>query len=90
MSSIRYKLRKLLPIFKTDAALIKDRDILKKWRVLKFIIESPKSIVNACRHREVSTDFFYKWSNLLLKGKSLSALAEKSRTPINQPNKTTS
>ena len=88
MSSIRYKLRKLLPSFKLDAATIKDRDILKKWRDLKHIIESPKSITVACRAREASTDFFYKWGNKLIKARSLLALKEQSKAPLYIPNKT--
>ena len=88
MSSLKYKLRKLLPSLKLDAALIKDREVLERWRPIKFIIESPQNIIHACAHRKVSTDFFYKWGNQLLVEGSLSALKSGSKTPILQPNKT--
>lgn len=88
MSSIRYKLQKLLPNLKLEAIQNKDKKVLARWRIIQRILVSRKSILIACQAASVSSDYFYKWANRLLKGKSLNALEERSKVPHHQPFKT--
>ena len=88
MSSLKYRLRELLPSLSEQAKSCRDRDIKRRLYLIKAITTSRRSIKSACDFRGVSRDRFYEWSRRLLKDKSISALAPLSRKPHRSPKQT--
>lgn len=88
MSDPKYALRELLPSLRSQAQGISDREIKQRFKFLKAIVESPKSVRKKCREEGRSHQMFYKWAEILLKAKDLLALKPRSRRPKNSPNKT--
>lgn len=88
MSQLKYKLKVLLPELKEEAKQIECKDAKRRYQDLKYIANSSKSVELACRHRQVSRDYFEKWTKKLLQMRSLIALVSGSRRPLKSPNKT--
>ncbi len=88
MSSIKYRLRELLPSLSFEANQLKDVEARKRFYLIRAVCSSVKDIKKVCEFRGVSTDFFYKWAKRLLEKKDLSALLSKSRAPRRIWNKT--
>jgi len=88
MSQLKRQLKVLLPELREEAKQIECMDAKRRYQDLKYIASSPKSVELACRHRQVSRDYFEKWTKKLLSMRSLAALVSGSRRPLNSPNKT--
>jgi heme O synthase-like polyprenyltransferase len=86
MSSLRYRLRKLLPSLSAEANRTRDREIKERYYDLRGIAGSEKSVKSACEKRGVSQDYFELWAKRLLKLKSLLALKSRSKAPHHSPN----
>ncbi len=86
--SIRYQLLELLPSLSSKAQAITDRDAKSKFKILKIIVRSEKSIEFKCAEFGKSHQWFYKWANVLLKRKDILALKDRSRKPKKSPNQT--
>lgn len=88
MSAVKYQLRELLPSLSAQARAISDSEVKSRFLVLKRIAESEKSVEAKCALEGKSTQWFYKWAEVLLKAKDLVSLKSKSRAPKRSPNKT--
>ena len=88
MSSLKYRLERLLPSLAAEARGIKDPEIKTRFYLVKAVVSSKKSIKKACESRGASRESFYKWARILLKKKTLSALAPRSRRPKKSPRQT--
>jgi hypothetical protein len=87
MSSLRYRLKQLLPSLSLEANHNQDRQVKIRYYELKAIAGSSKTVKRACESRGVSQDYFELWAGRLLKLKSLVALKNKSKAPKYSPNK---
>ncbi len=88
MSAPKYRLRSVLPSLVLQARSISDVEVKARFKFLKAVAESPKSVRNKCREEGKSHQFFYKWAKILLRTKNLISLKSKSRKPNDSPNKT--
>lgn len=88
MSDLKYQLRRFLPSLSVEARKITDPEIKKRFAPLKRIVESPKTVAQACRHEGKSESWFYKWAEILLKKQTLEALRPRSRRPKRSPRQT--
>jgi transposase InsO family protein len=88
MSAPKYKLKELLPSLVLQARTNSDAEVKSRFKFLKAVAESPKSVRNKCREEGKSHQLFYKWAKVLLRTKDLLSLKGKSRKPKRSPNKT--
>lgn len=88
MSSIKYRLEKLLPSLVAEARKTKDPEIKARFYLIKAVVRSKKSVKKVCESRGESRENFYFWARRLLKGKALSCLSSSSRKPKKSPNQT--
>lgn len=89
MSDVKYQLKKLLPSLSSDARSMTNESAKIRYKILKYIVESPKAIAATCRQSKRSEAWFYKWAERLINKGSLSALEDQSRAPKHSPKKTT-
>lgn len=87
-SLVRCQLRELLPSLSSKAKAISDPDCKSKFKILKIIAESNKSIELLCAEIGKSHQWFYKWANILLKRKDILSLKSRSRKPNRSPKQT--
>ena len=87
MSQLKKQLQELLPELKGEAKSLKASDAKQRYRNLKFIIKSKKSVLSACRSLNVSDDYFRKWAKKIIEYRTLDALSSSSRKPHSSPNK---
>jgi transposase InsO family protein len=90
MSSLKYRLRELLPSLSESAKQCRDKGIKSRLYQIKKIVSSSRSIAAACEFRGVGRDKFYEWGNRLLEQRDIIALAPRSRRPKRNPNQTNS
>jgi len=88
MSSLKYRLRELLPSLSEQGKSCQDRAIKQRLYLVKAIAQSRRTIKAACEFRGVGRDRFYEWARRLLEKKSISALSPRSRKPLRSPNQT--
>src|SRR5579883_2614554 len=88
MSSVKYRLRKLLPSLAEQSKGCRDRKVKKRLYLIKAIVSSRRSLKAACEFRGVTREQFYEWSRRLLAGGEISSLAPRSRRPHKSPNQT--
>ena len=88
MSALKYRLRELLPSLSSQAKSNSDVEIKTRFKLLKTVAESPKSVQRKCREEGKSQQLFYKWAKLLLKTKNILSLKSRSRRPKRSPNLT--
>jgi hypothetical protein len=88
VSAIKYQLRELLPSLASKAQGISDAEAKSRFKFLKLVTESKKSVERVCRAEGRSTQYFYKWAEILLKSKNILSLKSTSRRPKRSPNKT--
>lgn len=88
MSAPKYKLKELLPSLVLQARSITDSEVKARFKFLKVVAESSKSVRNKCREQGKSHQLFYKWARVLLRTKNLLSLKGRSRRPKRSPNKT--
>ena len=86
--SIKYQLRELLPSLSSKAQAVSDPDCKAKFKIMKIIAESEKSVEFKCAEFGKSHQWFYKWAKILLKQKDILSLKERSRKPKRSPNQT--
>ncbi len=87
-NSVKYQLRELLPSLSPQAKAISDPDCKSKFKILKMIAESRKSVEMMCAEMGKSHQWFFKWSNILIKHKDILSLKNRSRKPKKSPNQT--
>ena len=85
---LRAELRLMIPRLAKEANQLKDPEARSRWMKLRKIALSVKSTDHACANAGVSTDWFRKWGNKLIKARRLVGLYTKSRRPHRSPNKT--
>ena len=85
---LRAELRLMIPRLAKEANQLKDPEARSRWMKLRKIALSMKSTDHACANAGVSTDWFRKWGNKLIKSRRLIGLFTKSRKPHRSPNKT--
>lgn len=88
MSSLKYRLRELLPRLSEQAKSCKDPEVKRRWYLIKAVVSSERPIKGACDFRAVCRDSFYRWAGELLRTKSLEGLADRSRRPKRSPLRT--
>lgn len=88
MSDLKYQLRKLLPSLSVQSRHNSNQEIKVRWKPIKRIVESSRSIAGCCSREGVSESWFNKWAKRLLSKKCLSALLSHSRKPKYSPKKT--
>ena len=86
--SVKYQLRELLPSLSSKAQAISDPDAKSKFKILKKIAESEKSVEFKCAEFGKSHQWFYKWAKVLLKKKDILSLKNRSRRPKRSPSQT--
>jgi transposase InsO family protein len=86
--TLKLQLRKILPELSKQANTISDPGIKKKLYLIRAVVNSPKAISKICEQRGVSSDFFYKWANKLVKAKDLLILKSLSKKPKYCPHQT--
>ena len=67
MSSLKYRLRKVLPSLSVSARGCRDKQLKGRYYFLKAVANSSKSISRVCRLEGSSRDQFYKWGEKLAK-----------------------
>ena len=87
MSSLKYRLRQVLPSLIVSARSCRDRELKRRYYFLKRVVSSSKSISQVCRIEGRSREQFYKWGEELWRTKKLESLQSKSRKPKQSPNK---
>ena len=85
MSELKYRLCELLPSLSSQAKSISEAEIKARFKFLKVVAESPKSVQQKCRELGKSQQFFYKWARVLLKTKDVLSLKSRSRRPKRSP-----
>jgi hypothetical protein len=85
---LKAELRLMIPRLAKEANQLKDIEARSRWMKLRKIALSVKSTDHACANAGVSTDWFRKWGNKLIKSRRLVGLFTKSRKPHRSPNKT--
>jgi transposase InsO family protein len=88
MSELRKQLRVILPGLAKEANANTNKEIRRHLYLIKAVVESPKSVVQVCEKRGVSTDQFYLWAKRLLKAKNLTCLSSNSKKPKRSPRQT--
>ena len=88
MSSLKYRMRELLPRLSEQAKGCQDRTIKQRLYLIKAIISSKRTIKAACEFRGVGRDSFYQWTRRLLEKKDILALSPISRRPHRSPTQT--
>lgn len=88
MSQTKYRLQELLPSLSAQAKSISEIEVKKRFKFLKVVAESPKSVEHKCRDEGQSPQAFYKWAKLLLKTKDIWSLKSRSRRPKRSPTQT--
>jgi transposase InsO family protein len=88
MSELRKQLRLILPTLSAEANANTNKEIRRHLYLIKAVAESPKSVVQVCEKRGVSTDQFYLWARRLVRSKTLSCLSSKSKKPKRSPRQT--
>jgi len=88
MSELIKQLRLILPGLSAEANANTNKEIRRHLYLIKAVVESPKSVVQTCERRGVSTDQFYLWAGRLVKAKSLICLSSKSKKPRRSPRQT--
>lgn len=85
---LKAELRLMIPRLAKEANQLKDTEARSRWMNLRKIALSIKSTDQACANAGVSTDWFRKWGNKLIKARRLAGLFTKSRKPHRSPNRT--
>jgi len=88
MSELKKQLRLILPSLAAEANANTNKEIRRHLYLIKAVIASPKSVVQVCETRGVSSDQFYLWAKRLVKAKNLICLASKSKAPLRSPRQT--
>jgi len=88
MSKLKDQLKVILPTLSKEANHNREPEVKFRLYALKAVVESKKSVKQACESRGVSTDFFYEWGGRLLRRRSLSSLKSRSKKPRHSPNQT--
>ena len=88
MSDPKYSLLELLPSLRSQAQGISDPEIKSRFKFLKVVAESPKSVRKKCREEGRSHQTFYKWAEILIKTQDVMCLKSRSRKPTKSPNQT--
>lgn len=88
MSQLKDQLRKLLPKISQEANQLTDRVARSRWMLVRRIVESEKTVSQACRFYGCSEDFFRKWGRRIWRAKSVNGVVGKSRRPWRSPNRT--
>jgi hypothetical protein len=88
VSAVKYQLQRLLPSLVSQAQGISDPEVKKRFKFLKVVGESKKSVRKKCREEGKSHQQFYKWAEILVKTKNVLNLKSRSRRPKKSPNKT--
>jgi transposase InsO family protein len=88
MSELRKQLRLILPTLSREANANTNKEIRRHLYLIKAVVDSPKSVVQTCEKRGVSTDQFYVWARRLVKAKNLTCLSSKSKKPRRSPAQT--
>ena len=84
---LKVHIRLMIPRLAKEANQLKDSEARSRWMKLRKIALSPKTIEMCCSNEGVSVDFFNKWGQRLVKGKSLKSLLSRSKKPYRSPNK---
>ena len=88
MSELIKQLRVILPSLSKEANANTNKEIRRHLYLIKAVVDSPKSVVQVCEARGVSTDQFYLWARRLAKFKNLICLSSKSKAPLRSPRQT--
>ena len=88
MSSLKYRLQKLLPSLSEQSKSCQDREIKQRLYVIKAIATSKRTIKAACEFRGIGRDQFYEWANRLLDKGDITGLVSKSKRPKRSPKRT--
>ena len=88
MSELKKQLRLILPSLAAEANANTNKEIRRHLYLIKAVVQSPKSVVQVCEARGVSSDQFYLWAKRLVKAKNLVCLASKSKAPLLSPRQT--
>jgi transposase InsO family protein len=88
MSVIKYQLREVVASLSLEANKNRNKEVKKRFYLIKAVVESPKDVKKTCEMRGFSTDFFYVWARRLLESKKLESLEPKSKSPKSFWNKT--
>jgi len=80
MSGLKYQLKEVISSLSLEANKNRDKEVKKRFYLIKAVIESKKDVKKTCEARGVSTDYFYMWAKRLLEIKSILALESKSKS----------
>jgi transposase InsO family protein len=88
MSSLKYQLKVLVSSLSAEANQSRDREVKKRFYLIKAVVESKKDVKKTCEMRGFSTDFFYAWAKRFIEFRSLLGLKSQSKSPKTFWNKT--
>lgn len=88
MSSLKYQLKVLISSLSAEANQSRDRDVKKRFYLIKAVVGSSKDVKKTCEMRGFSTDFFYAWAKRFIEFESLLGLKSQSKSAKSFWNKT--